>query len=146
VEHYRTIVRERGGIVYPFPPKTPVWCGVFGNYAGYEGMWKFYRLTGEEDVGRFLLQCVDDEIERWLPDDLVFEFRGVATTIFYYGYMLTGDEKYLELGMPSLRMFLKARDTRRWLSYAGRHIRHNIQFLKVADERGLIDDSLAEWF
>jgi len=146
VEHYRTIVRERGGIVYPFPPKTPVWCGVFGNYAGYEGMWKFYRLTGEEDVGRFLLQCVDDEIERWLPDDLVFEFRGVATTIFYYGYMLTGDEKYLELGMPSLRMFLKARDTRRWLSYAGRHIRHNIQFLKLADERGLIDDSLAEWF
>ena len=146
VEHYRTVHRELGGIVYPYPTRTPISCAPFGNYAAYEGLWKWCRLTGDEEARRFLVQCVEDEINRWLPDNLVFEFRGVATTIFYYAYMVTGQERYIELGMPSLRMFLKQADGRRWLSYAGRHIRHNIHFLKLADERGLIDDSIAAWF
>jgi hypothetical protein len=138
VRWYREKVREWGKLVNQEPPGANYTLDPFGEYAGFEGMHKLWRVTGDEELRRFALTCIDLAI-----DDGHIGFHGHGRYMDVYALYaacdLSGDApKYLDLAKRLLPLVLGRKD---WNGYFYRRIMH---YLGLCHRHGWIVDEAVQ--
>ena len=150
--------RERGGFNWHFGGSDTGRCLATEvmTCISLIGVKRVHKATGEARAREFFLDLLQEYVQRGLtpsgaarracgpmhgmtPQDGMFFGEALA-----YGYDLTGDERYLELGLRDLKRFYLYRvrtplDTSS-AKIAARTIRSYGHMMKLAHEKGLLDE------
>ena len=125
---------EYGGVYYAHHPYQ---FSTFANYSIYEGMYKCWQQTGDEEFRARFLRVIDWLIEK------DFGERGFSycrngqwyANLFplAMAYHMTGDRKYVDAGKVGTILMMSYHSIDTWC------LRELLHFLQLADERGWID-------
>lgn len=128
-------MNEYGGVYYPHHPYH---FGSFANYSIYEGMYNYWKQTGDPQVKKLFLRVID-----WLIET-EFGERGFSycrngqffANLFplAVAYYMTGDEKYVRAGKVGIILMMNYHPIGDWC------LRELLHFLALADERGWIQE------
>ena len=128
-------MNEYGGVYYPHHPYG---FSQFANYSVYEGMYKYWKHTGDAEMKELFLRVVD-----WLIET-DFGERGFSycrngqwfANLFplAMAYDMTGDEKYAEAGKVGTILMMTYHPILDW------SLRELLHFLQLAGERGWIQE------
>ncbi len=135
IDLYHEKVRVHGRIANTEPPGAGYVVGAYGEYAGIEGMHKFWRVTKDEKVRQFVVDLVTQFIDE---GHIKFHSHGRFMDLYalYAVWDMTRDPKWLELSQRYVKVAL-ARPN--WDGYFYRRVMH---FLGMCHQNGLINDDL----
>jgi hypothetical protein len=130
---YKEKIKRWGFLGNAEPPGTDYCVSGYGEYAGFEGMHKLWRLTRDEELRQFAAGVIGDFIAQ---GHIRFHEHGRMMDLYalYAVHDMTGDPRYLELAQRVLPIAL-ARPN--WDGYFYRRILH---FLGWCHAHNLIDD------
>lgn len=138
VDCYREKVKQYGELVNDEPPGANYTLELYGEFAGFEGMHKLWRVTRDEELGSFALSCIESAFGH---DYLDFHGLGRQIDLYaiYAAYDFSGDAKWLELAKRVFPIIVSRPD---WNYYLYRRIIH---FLGLCHRHDLIDDSIVSF-
>lgn len=139
IAEYRRRLTAENGLYYPI---EGAWRQDYAGYAAPEALYRYWLATGDEEAKLLALDIINWLIRDCLDPDGVYDYGGIELpnmAIFYQAYLWTGDERYLEMGRPGLSLFLAESPMPQ--AGAGFYVHQAWHYLKLADERGWIDDS-----
>lgn len=134
VSYYHEKIAQHGFLANNEPPGTGYLLTSYGEYAGFEGMHKLWRATGDEALRKFASKLIGDFIDQ---GHISFYGHGRMMDLYaiYAVHDMTGDKKWIEVARKFAPIAL-ARPN--WNGYFYRRL---IQFLGMCHEHGLLDDS-----
>ncbi len=137
IEDVERRLDEYGGVWYSTPWGLGEGIGPYANYSIYQGIYKYYQQTGDEEMRRLFLRIIDRVIEVELGEEGYQLCRnGKFYPLLYpfaMAYYMTGEERYAEAGKIGFTLLLTHYGFSDW------GLREALHFLKIADERGWIE-------
>ena len=123
---------ELGRMLDKIPMTMPVKVASYGDYASWEGMFWYWRITQDDTVKAFMLK----EFE-WRITEACSGVHGFHRSTDYnpaaYAYYLTGDTSWFDrIKRPLVASFKAARWPIGWV--------HAMYALKIAFDEGIIED------
>lgn len=111
-DEFRRWRDEYGAFLAPYTDHTLVRVPFMTGIA-LSSLMRYYWLTEKEEVADLILNELDDLIEHALQDDGLFYYKELpslqrraaspnALEALAYGYLISGDERYVEAGIPTL--------------------------------------------
>ena len=134
VSYYHDKIAEHGFLANNEPPGTGYLLTSYGEYAGFEGMHKLWRATGDEKLRNFAADLIGGFIEQG-HISVYGHGRMMDLYAIYAVFDMTGDKKWLEVARKFVPIALSRPN---WNGYFYRRL---IQFLGMCHEHDLIDDS-----
>jgi len=136
VDFYREKVARYGFLANEEPPGAGYFLVGYGEYAGFEGMHKLWRVTQDEALRKFAVNVLEDFVFR--RGHILFTGHGRFMDMYavYAGYEMSKDPRWLELAKKAMPFVLMRKD---WNGYFYRRIIH---FLNLCHEQGFLDDNL----
>ncbi|MCE5251267.1 hypothetical protein LLG96_13705 [bacterium] len=116
-----------------------------------EALGRYHALTGDGEAREILMRCIDSTLDdlRFPDGEFIYithpDYRSGYTSMqwggFHYGYLFTGDTKYLDAPYPLIMSQLKSRNFGVYgegaLSYP---LRGMLFYLNYADKAGILRD------
>lgn len=140
--------RKHGKLAWEYPPGSGIWSGYMAAMS-FNGIWDMWAATGDKRVLEFWKKITHSVLEDLSnPNNWGYiHFRNwpikwADLTTLARWYHLTGDKKYVELGKNGLRLILAGcpQPLNQTQGFIAMGYRHFIQFLKLADQFGMIED------
>ncbi len=145
----KSIQMDNGSFPITFGPYVA--AAPLHNAIVMEGLGRFYRYTGEPDAKSIFMKCIDSTLrDLSFPDgELMYvthpDYRSGYTSMpwggYHYGYLFTGDKKYLRYPYAMIMAQIKSRNFgsvgEGALSYPLRGI---LFYLYQADKVGILKD------
>ncbi|HAN44621.1 MAG TPA: hypothetical protein DCP97_04440 [Ruminococcaceae bacterium] len=118
VGHFEDWKKEYGGWLSPYTDNTSIRV-VFMIAIAACSLMRYYRVKPQEKLKTMILEAIDDVIENCILENGLFLYKelpslsrlGTNTIILEalaIAYEFTGDIKYLEVGMPTFEVNIKA--------------------------------------
>ncbi len=117
VGHFREWENHYGHWLSPYTDNTLIRVGFMISVA-VGSLMRYYRIRPDEELCNMILRAVDDLVENARLDNGLFYYKELPSLsrlggntllleAMAIGYELTGDEKYLEAGIPTYREALR---------------------------------------
>jgi len=119
VDHFEIWKKQYGGWLAPYTDhvaiRVPFMIAIAVN-----SLMRYYRVRPEERVKRMILEAVDDLVENCVMENGLFYYKELPSLrrlgnnplvleALAYAYELTGNKRYLEIGLPTFQMNIRAR-------------------------------------
>ena len=131
-DFHMALAAKHGHVRCEKPTTMPVKLQTYGDYASWEGMYWYWEITRDQEVGEFLLK----ELEARLTPERqgVHGFHRVTDyNPAAYAYYMTGDESWVtRVARPFGACFRCAKWPIGWI--------HSMYYIKLAFEQGIIAD------
>lgn len=136
VDFYREKVAAWGRLANAEPPGTGYHLMGYGEYAGFEGMHKLWRVTRDEPLRRFAVEVIGDALLN--RGHLQFTGHGRFMDLYalYAIQDMAPDPRWVEMARQALPFALTRKH---WNGYFYRRLIH---FLGWCDREGILEDAL----
>ncbi|MCM8817509.1 MAG: hypothetical protein NC913_08405 [Candidatus Omnitrophica bacterium] len=125
-------VKKYGKMFVPKPSSMPIKLVRYGDYASWEGMFWYWKITGDEEVKRFMLSQLEWRLSTQFMTPFAYH-RVSDINPAAYAYYMTGDRSWLD----RIAKFIKA--AFRCAQWPIGWI-HSMYALKIAFDLGIISD------
>lgn len=123
---------EHGRMLNAIPYTMPLKIASYGDYASWEGLFWYWRLTGDEEIKRFFLEQME-----WRLTERYCGVHGFHRTTDYnpvaYAYLMSGDRRWVDrVARPLRAAFSAANWPLGWV--------HAMYAIKVAFDLDVLSD------